>query len=128
MKLPPLPPMPDLPPLFPVGLTHYLVLAMLLFCIGLFAALSRKHAVGILLGIELMLNAANVNLVAFSHFLSPRGFGGLLSVNTVLDGQVFALIVIALAACEAAVGLAIILRLYRNQGATNLDEVARMKW
>jgi NADH:ubiquinone oxidoreductase subunit K len=128
MKLPPMPPMPNLPQLFPVGLTHYLILALLLFCIGLFTVLSRKHAVGILLGIELMLNAANINLVAFSYFLSPRGTAGMLICNTVLDGQVFALIVIALAACEAAVGLAIILRLYRNLGATNLDDVAKMKW
>jgi NADH:ubiquinone oxidoreductase subunit K len=73
-----------------------------------------------------MLNAANINLVAFGHFLRPGAASGL--VETVLDGQVFALIVIALAACEAAVGLAIILRLYRNLGATNLDEVAQMKW
>jgi len=131
VKLPPLPPMPPLPNIpmpWPVGLTHYLLFAMLLFAIGLFTVLSRKHAVGILLGIELMLNAANVNLVAFSHFLSPRGTAGSLELNSVLDGQVFALIVIALAACEAAVGLAIILRLYRNLGSTNLDEVAKMKW
>ena len=120
-----LPTPPMLPGIMPVGLTHYLLLGMLVFGIGLFTVVSRKHAVGILLGIELMLNAANINLVAFSHFLSPSAGIGL---ETVLDGQIFALIVIALAACEAAVGLAIILRLYRNLGATNLDEVAQMKW
>ena len=125
MKLPPLPAPPNIPGIMPVGLTHYLLLGMLLFAIGLFTVVSRKHAVGILLGIELMLNAANINLVAFSHFLSP---GAMYGLETVLDGQIFALIVIALAACEAAVGLAIILRLYRNLGATNLDDVAQMKW
>jgi NADH:ubiquinone oxidoreductase subunit K len=125
MKLPPLPPLPFIPGIMPVGLTHYLLLGMLVFGIGLFTVISRKHAVGILLGIELMLNAANINLVAFAHFLSPSASIGL---ETVLDGHVFALIVIALAACEAAVGLAIMLRLYRNLGATNLDDVAQMKW
>ena len=109
----------------PVPLQAYLIVSGLLFSMGLFGVMTRRHGIAVLVGIELMLNAANINLVAFSHFLSPGAAYGL---ETVLDGQVFALIVIALAACEAAVGLAIILRLYRNLGATNLDEVAQMKW
>lgn len=107
----------------PVPLQAYLVVAALLFTMGLFAVMTRRHAVAVLLGIELMLNAANINLVAFSHFLSPGG-----QINTVLDGQVFAMMVVALAACEVAVGLAIILRLYRTQGILNPDQANQMKW
>jgi NADH:ubiquinone oxidoreductase subunit K len=107
----------------PVPLQAYLVVSALLFSLGLFAVMTRRHAVAVLLGIELMLNAANINLVAFSHYLSPGGF-----INTVLDGQIFALMVVALAACEVAIGLAIILRLYRNQGIINPDQANQMKW
>jgi NADH:ubiquinone oxidoreductase subunit K len=107
----------------PVPLQAYLVVSGLLFSMGLFGVMTRRHGVAALLGIELMLNAANINLVAFSHYLSPGG-----AINTVLDGQVFVLMVIALAACEVAVGLAIILRLYRNLGILNPDEASSMKW
>lgn len=110
----------------PIGLTHYLVFSALLFCMGLFAVLTRRHAVAILLGIELMLNAANINLVAMSRYLAPRALSGEVAVNTVLGGQVFALIVMTLAACEVAIGLAIIINLYRNQGVVNPDQASRM--
>ncbi len=124
-----LPPAPEIIlPGIHVGLSHYLLLAAILFGMGLFAVITRRHAVAVLLGLELMLNAANINLVAFSYYLSPRGGAGELLYNTVLDGQVFALIVIALAACEAVVGLAIILALYRNLGVVNPDEVQELKW
>jgi len=106
----------------PVGLTHYLVLGAMLFCMGLFAVMTRRHAVAVLLGIELMLNAANINLIAISRFLSPHE--GALA----LGGQAFALIVMTLAACEVAIGLAIIVCLYRNRGIVNPDEAADMKW
>ncbi|MCX7598539.1 MAG: NADH-quinone oxidoreductase subunit NuoK [Armatimonadetes bacterium] len=111
----------------PVGLPHYLVLAALLFAMGLFAVITRRHAIGLLLGIELMLNAANINLVAFSRY------GGLgpttgLGPGAHLDGHIFALMVIALAACEAAVGLAIILRLYQTLATTDPNKVRAMKW
>ena len=112
----------------PIGLTHYLVLAAMLFCMGLFAVVTRRHAVAVLLGLELMLNAANINLVAFSHFLSPLDSSGGLAINTVLGGQVFALIVMALSACEVAVGLAIIICLYRNRRIINPDEASDMRW
>lgn len=112
----------------PIGLTHYLVLSALLFCMGLFAVMVRRHAVAVLLGIELMLNAANINLVAMTRYLSPLGPDGHPAMNTVLGGQVFALIVMTLAACEVAVGLAIIVALYRNRGTTNPDDAADMKW
>jgi NADH:ubiquinone oxidoreductase subunit K len=107
----------------PLGLAHYLVLAALLFGIGLFAVLSRRNSIAILLGIELMLNAANINLVAFQRYLAPVG-----KLNLVLDGQVFALVIITLAACEAAVGLAIILNVYRVLKTTTADEVSLLKW
>ena len=100
-----------------VGLQHYLILGALLFAMGLFAVVTRRHAVAILLGLELMLNAANVNLVAFNRYVAPEAW----------DGQIFALMVIALAACEAAVGLALILALYRNLGSVTPDEVDELR-
>jgi len=104
-------------------LQHYLALAAILFAIGLYAVLSRKNSIAILLGVELMLNAANINLIAFQKFLAPGG-----QLNLVLDGQIFALVVITLAACEAAVGLAIILNVYRVLQTTTADEVSLLKW
>jgi NADH-quinone oxidoreductase subunit K len=84
-------------------LSHYLVVAALLFAFGLFTVLTRRNAVAILMGVELMLNAANVNLVAFNKFI----VGG-------LTGQTFALFVVVLAAAEAAVGLAIVLSIFHT--------------
>ncbi len=104
----------------PIGLLHYLILSLCLFSFGLLAVITRRHAIGILLGIELMLNSANINLAAFSHFLSLK--------NTVLDGRVFVLMIIALAACEAAVGLAIILRFYRQSTVTDVADAKLLKW
>ena len=101
-----------------VGLTHYLVVSALLFCLGLYAVLTRRNAVAILMGIELMLNAANVNLVAFNKFVAP----------VALNGQVFALVVITLAACEAGVGLALVMAAYRNLETVHVDEINLMKW
>lgn len=99
-------------------LTHYLVLSALLFCLGLFGVVTRRNGVAILMGIELMLNAANVNLVAFNKFGAPGA----------MQGQVFALIVITLAACEAAVGLALVLAAYRRLETIYVDEIDIMKW
>lgn len=101
-----------------VGLTHYLVISALLFCMGLYAMLSRRNAVAILMGIELMLNAANINLVAFNKYVAPAA----------LNGQVFALVVITLAACEAGVGLALVMAAYRNLETVHVDEINVMKW
>ena len=86
-----------------VGLHHFLAVGLVLFCLGLFCVLTRRNAIGILMGVELILNAANVNFIAFSHF----GIAG-------YDGQVFAVFVIMLAAAEAAIGLAIVLGIYRR--------------
>ncbi len=96
-----------------IPLNWYLLLAAALFCIGIYAALSRRNAIGILMGVELMLNAANVNLIAFWSYITPQQ----------LTGQVFALFVIALAAAEAAVGLALVISLYRQRETIFADEV-----
>ena len=101
-----------------VGLTHYLTVSALLFCLGLYAVLTRRNAVAILMGIELMLNASNVNLLAFNKFVAPGALGG----------QVFALVVITLAACEAGVGLALVMAAYRNLETIHVDEINVMKW
>jgi NADH:ubiquinone oxidoreductase subunit K len=101
-----------------LGLTHYLVVAALLFALGLFAVVTRRNSVTILMGVELMLNAANINLVAFNKYAAPQA----------MQGQVFALIVITLAACEAAVGLALVLAAYRTLETVYVDEINIMKW
>ena len=94
-----------------VGLNHYLILAAILFSLGLLAVITKKNAVTVLMGIELILNAANINFLAFSRY-----------VATDLDGQVFAIFVIVTAAAAAAVALAIVLNLYERINSINLDE------
>jgi NADH:ubiquinone oxidoreductase subunit K len=94
-----------------VTLQHYLLVAAALFCLGMLGVLTRRNAVNVLMGIELILNSANVNLVAFSRF----GVGN-------LQGQLFAVFVIVIAASEVAVALAIILTLYRLRRTPNVDE------
>lgn len=101
-----------------IPLSWYLILAAALFCIGLFGVLSRKNAIAILLGIELMLNAVNINLVAFWRYLDPAR----------MTGQVFAIIVFAAAAAEVAVGLALIISVYRRRSTILADEINLMKW
>jgi NAD(P)H-quinone oxidoreductase subunit 4L len=101
-----------------IGLEHYLVLSAVLFCIGLFGALTKRNAVIILMSIELMLNAANISLVAFSRFVAP----------TLLTGQVFAIFVMVVAAAEVAVGLAIILAIYRGMADIDVNNINLMKW
>ena len=100
-----------------VPLSWPLLLAAGLFCVGLFGALSRRNTIGILLGVELMLNAVNINLVAFWRYMEPN----------VVAGQVFALFVIAVAAGEAAVGLAMIIAIYRSRQTVNADEVDTLR-
>ena len=94
-----------------IGLQHYLVVSAALFSLGVLGVLTRRNAVNVLMGIELILNSANVNLVAFSRF----GTGN-------LQGQMFAIFVIVIAAAEVAVALAIILTLYRLRRTPNLDD------
>ncbi len=107
-----------------IPLSWYLLLAASLFCIGLYGALSRRNAIAILLGIELMLNAVNINLVAFWRYLDlARPFP-----SASMSGQVFAVIVFAVAAAEVAVGLALILSVYRRRKSVIADDINLMKW
>ena len=99
-------------------LPHILIFSLLLFAIGVYGALVRRNIIGILISIELMLNAANINLIAFSKYTS-------LSPET---GQIFAVFVIAIAATAAAVGLAIVLALFRVRKTIQADEVNLLKW
>ncbi len=99
-----------------VGLPHFLAVGAALFALGMFCVVTRKNAVGILMGVELLLNAANVNFVAFNHYQA-----GLLS------GQVFAAFVIVLAAAEATVGLAIILGIYQNLKTIDVTEADTLR-
>lgn len=101
-----------------VGLEHYLVLSAVLFSIGLYGVLAKRNAVIILMCIEIMLNAVNIALVAFSRYITP----------TALTGQVFAMFVMAVAAAEAAVGIAIIITIYRNRETINIDKFDLTKW
>lgn len=101
-----------------VGLTHYVVLSSTLFCVGIFGVLTRRNAIAILMSIELMFNAVNINFVAFSKFVTPGEF----------VGQIFAIFVITIAAAEATVGLAIVLLIYRNFKGINVDNINLMKW
>lgn len=99
-----------------VGLIHYLGLAAALFCIGLYGVLTRRNAVAVLMSLELMFNAVNINLVAFSHFRPD------------IAGIVFSLFVIAVAAAEATVGVALVLAVYRNQRDIDLDHATSLRW
>ncbi len=99
-----------------IGLSHYLVISAALFSLGIMCVLTRKNAVNVLMGIELILNSANLNLVAFSRFTAGN-----------LTGQVFAVFVIVIAAAEAAVGLAIVLSMYRLLKSVNLDRADTLK-
>ena len=100
-----------------IGLQHYLILGALLFICGLLAILLKRNAIGVLMGVELMLNAANINLIAFNHFSHP-GSG----IAPKLDGQVFAAFVIVIAAAEAAVALAIFLNYYRQFKTIDVEQ------
>jgi NADH:ubiquinone oxidoreductase subunit K len=97
---------------------QYLALAAVLFAIGIFGVLTRRNAIGILMSLELMFNAVNINLVTFNRYIGPEN----------LTGQIFAIFVIVIAAAEAVVGLAIVLLLYRNYKGINIDCINIMKW
>ncbi len=101
-----------------IGLEHYLILSAVLFSIGLYGALAKRNIIIILMCIELMLNAVNIAMVAFSRFVTPA----------LLTGQIFAIFVMVVAAAEAAVGLAIIIALYRNRETIESTKIDLMKW
>jgi len=96
-----------------IPLSWYLFLAAALFCIGLYGVLARHNAIAILMGIELMLNAANLNLLAFERYVAPGSLGG----------QVFVVFNVAVSAAEAAVGLALIIAIYRSRDTVSVEEV-----
>jgi NADH:ubiquinone oxidoreductase subunit K len=99
-----------------MSLNWFLLLAAFLFCVGVYGVLARRNAVLVLMSVELMLNAVNINLIAFGAFHGD------------VVGQVFALFVIAIAAAEVGIGLGIVLLIYRNRVNVNVDEVDLMKW
>jgi NADH-quinone oxidoreductase subunit K len=104
----------------PIGVPHYLVVGSIMFVMGVVCMATKRNALGVLMGVELVLNGANVNFVAFgSEYLWPGGLG--------LDGQLIALFVIVLAAAEAAVALAITLNFYNNHATVDVDRADELK-
>jgi NAD(P)H-quinone oxidoreductase subunit 4L len=103
---------------FALNLNYYLVLAAALFCIGIYGLISSRNVVRVLMSIELMLNAVNINLLAFSNYIDPQN----------IRGQMFAIFVITVAAAEAAVGLAIVLAIYRNRQTIDMESFNLLKW
>ena len=101
-----------------IGLNHYLLLAAILFGIGAYGVFAKRNAVAILMSIELMLNAVNINFVAINKFIQPS--------NTV--GQLFAIFILVVAAAEVSVGLALIISIYRHKKSVNLSDFNLMKW
>ncbi len=100
------------------SLDQYLVLAAMLFAIGFFGLIVRRHAIGVLMSIELMLNAVNLNLVAFARFISPES----------ARGQIFALFVICVAVAEVAIGLALVITVWRSHRTALVDRLNLLKW
>ena len=101
-----------------ITLTHYVILSAALFSIGVFGVLTRRNAIGILMSLELIFNAVNINMVAFSRFLTPEA----------ALGELFAVFIIAVAAAESVIGLAIILAIYRKRAVVNADGMDLLKW
>ena len=101
-----------------VPLEHFIVLSAVLFSIGVYGVLVRRNAVLILMSVELMLNAVSINFVAFAVYTAPSLFVGI----------IFAIFVITIAAAEVGLALAIVLRVFRNRGTANVDEIASLKW
>ena len=102
----------------PIPLQGYLIIASILFCIGVWGLINSRNAVRVLMSIELMLNAVNINLMAFSSYID----------GSLIRGQVFTVFVITVAAAEAAVGLAILLSLYRNRTTVDMESFNLLKW
>lgn len=101
-----------------MNLEYFLLLAAALFCIGVYGLVTSRNVIRVLMSIELMLNAVNLNLMAFSNYLDPAN----------VAGQVFSVFVITIAAAEAAVGLAIVLSIYRNRDTVDMEQFNLLKW
>ncbi|MBI4234118.1 MAG: NADH-quinone oxidoreductase subunit NuoK [Chloroflexi bacterium] len=114
-------------------LEHFLILSAVIFCIGLYGALSKRNVITVLMSIELMFNAVNIAVVAMSRYLGPLALAASPSntsddaVQMLLTGQVFAAFVITVAAAEVALGLGIIIALYRSRGTVDLSEINLMQ-
>lgn len=102
-----------------IGLTHYVVLATVLFCIGLAGVMTSRNVIRVLLAVELMMNAVNINLVAFNNYMQH---------GDVLLGQLFALFILAVSAAEATVGLAIVIALYRSRATADIENYNLLKY
>ncbi len=109
-----------------IGLDHFLVLSAVLFSIGLYGALTRKNAIAVLMSIELLFNAVNVAVVAMARYTTPVALAAE-RLETLLTGQVFALFIVTVAAAEVALGLAIVIMMYRNTGSVLVDEANSMR-
>jgi NADH:ubiquinone oxidoreductase subunit K len=107
-----------------MGLTlyHFLILGAVLFCIGLYGAITKRNAIAVLMGIEIMLNAVNITMVGFSFFNTVRPY------HTYLTGQIFAIFIITVAAAEAAVALAMIIAIYRKRNTVDVGEINVLKF
>ncbi len=104
--------------MFEVGLYHYLGLTVILFCIGLYGVMSSRNAIRLLMCIELMLNAVNINLVAFNNYVNMND----------LSGQIFSIFILTVSAAEASVGLAILIALYRKRVSVDMERFNLLKW
>ena len=105
----------------PYSLPSFLIVSSLLFCLGMFTVLTRRNAIGVLMGIELILNGAGLNFVAFSRFLQP------VQTASLFSGQVFTLFIIAIAAAEVAVALAIVLALYSRMKTIDVEDFKQLQ-
>lgn len=101
-----------------ITLSHFLILGAIVFTIGLYGALSKKSVIAVLMCIELMLNAVNINLIAFNRYLTPDE----------VTGYVFAIFIIAVAAAEIAIALALAVRIYKERMTSEIDEINILKW
>jgi NADH-quinone oxidoreductase subunit K len=101
-----------------IGMAHFLTVAAIVFAIGLYGVLTKRTIIGILMSIELMLNAVNINLITFSHFITPEA----------LTGQIFAIFTITVAAAEVAVGLAMVFRVYHDRNTVHAARLDEMHW
>ena len=104
--------------MFSAGLGQYLILSAVLFCIGLFGVLTQRNVIKIIMCLEIMLNAVNIALIAFSQYITP----------VILTGQIFAIFVMVVAAAEVAVGIAIIFTVYRNRESVDIENFNILKW
>lgn len=104
--------------MFNVGLEQYLILSAILFCMGLFGVLTQRNVIKLIMCIEIMLNAVNITLIAFSQYVTP----------IILTGQIFAMFVMVVAAAEVAVGIAIIIAVYRNRESIDIENFNLLKW